>query len=170
MAFFEIYKKDQGKYVRWGTVVGIGILVAIGMYWLAKLVLGPLHDWQVTGTPAETVPTSAPAVGSALANSIVKPATGLVISAFYMQTIAVVLFGTAGAWLALWLVNRPRTADFMIMTESEMRKVNWPSRRDTIVNTKVVIVLTLLFGMMLAVVDGGFIWFFTAVGVLSQGK
>lgn len=141
MALLEIYKKDQGKLVRWGTVGGIALLLGIGMYWIAKGVVNVLGDWHITST--------------------------FTIHALYLQTFWVVLFGLIGAVLALWLVNRPKSADFMIMTESEMRKVNWPGWHEVWVSTKVVIVLTLFFAAMLFVVDWLFIRFFEAVKVLA---
>ena len=74
-------------------------------------------------------------------------------------------------WLALWafgafyFVNTPKYGEFMIMTESEMRKVSWPSRREVINSTKVVIILTLVLGLLLWLVDVGFIKLFQLVGV-----
>ncbi len=55
------------------------------------------------------------------------------------------------------LMNWVRFADFMIMTESEMRKVYWPPRPTVIAWTKVVIGLTLIMALLLTVVDSGFV-------------
>lgn len=55
------------------------------------------------------------------------------------------------------LMNWVRFADFMIMTESEMRKVYWPPRPTVIAWTKVVISLTLILALLLTVVDSGFV-------------
>ena len=67
--------------------------------------------------------------------------------------------------LTFFVVNRPYLAEFMIMTESEMRKVAWPSRRETISSTKVVILLTVLLGLLLFLVDIGFSKFFIWIGI-----
>ncbi len=75
-------------------------------------------------------------------------------------------------WVAIWLlatfmfVNAPKMAEFMIMTESEMRKVTWPTRREVITSTKVVILMTLLLAFMLWFVDIGFLTLFTKLGIL----
>lgn len=61
-----------------------------------------------------------------------------------------------GILLALWIINRPRQAEFMILTESEMRKVSWPNRQSVMGSTKVVIFLTLLFSALLFFVDIAF--------------
>ncbi len=42
------------------------------------------------------------------------------------------------------------------MTESEMRKVTWPTRRDVITSTKIVILMTMVLAFMLWLVDIGF--------------
>lgn len=73
--------------------------------------------------------------------------------------IAVVL-SIAAILFALWLINRPKQAEFMILTESEMRKVSWPSRQTVSGSTKVVIFLTLLFAALLFLVDLAFLGIF----------
>jgi preprotein translocase subunit SecE len=140
---FEIYKKDQGKYTRWGTVAGIALLVGIGMYWLGTQVLAPLGDWHVGSV---TIPR------------------------LFLVSFWVLVFGIAGVLMGLWAVNRPRSAEFLIMTESEMRKVNWSTRKEVVISTKVVIFLTLAFACMLALVDYGFVALFQAVGLLPPGQ
>jgi len=61
-----------------------------------------------------------------------------------------------GSLLTFWLVNKPSFAEFMIMTESEMRKVTWPTRRHTFTSTKVVIFMALALAVLLWLVDIGF--------------
>ena len=83
----------------------------------------------------------------------------------------VIKVGSAIVWLALWglfafwFVASPKWGEFMIMTESEMRKVSWPSRREVVSSTKVVIILTLALGVLLWIVDLGFIQLFKWVGI-----
>jgi preprotein translocase subunit SecE len=75
-------------------------------------------------------------------------------------------------WLLLWalgtfwFVNSPKWGEFLIMTESEMRKVTWPSRREVINSTKVVILLTFGLGMLLWIVDLGFLDLFKSIGIM----
>jgi preprotein translocase SecE subunit len=48
------------------------------------------------------------------------------------------------AVFAFWLFNRPATVDFLIETESELKnKVTWPSRKEE-VNSSIVVVITVL--------------------------
>jgi len=71
--------------------------------------------------------------------------------------------------LLWWILNKPRIADFMIATESEMRKVNWPTRREIIGSTWVVISGTFLMSLVLFVVDITFAKLFMSIGVLEGG-
>lgn len=79
---------------------------------------------------------------------------------------AVVLFFSVFTY---WLLNKPRVADFMIATEAEMKKVNWPSRREIVGSTWVVICGTFLIAALLFVVDLIFAGIFRQIGVLKGG-
>jgi len=81
------------------------------------------------------------------------------------QASAAAIWLAAWALFAFWFVSSPRWAEFMIMTESEMRKVSWPSRREVVNSTKVVIILTLAMGVLLWIVDIGFIQLFKWIGI-----
>ncbi|MGC9453582.1 MAG: preprotein translocase subunit SecE [Phycisphaerae bacterium] len=74
----------------------------------------------------------------------------------------------AGGLLMLWLINRPRTADFLIATEGEMKKVSWSSRKEVVGSTKVVIVTTLIMAAVLFAVDMLFAWMFSLMGVMGS--
>jgi preprotein translocase subunit SecE len=128
--FFAIYKPGQGKYVRWGTVVGLAIVVGAGAFWL-------------------NYATDRLFTASAMTKAIVEG--------------AFVLLGGLATFMA---VNRPRPAEFMIMTESEMRKVSWPTRQTVVNSTKVVIFLTLLLAVILWSVDSGFLKLFMWMKIL----
>ncbi|MFP3937756.1 MAG: preprotein translocase subunit SecE [Phycisphaerae bacterium] len=67
----------------------------------------------------------------------------------------------------LWIINRPSSADFLIATEGEMKKVSWSSRKEVIGSTKVVIVTTLIMAAVLFAVDMVFAWAFNAIGVMG---
>jgi len=69
--------------------------------------------------------------------------------------------------LMFWLVNRPRSADFLIATEGEMKKVSWSSRKEVVGSTKVVIVTTFLLAAILFGVDLLFTFLFEWMGILG---
>jgi preprotein translocase subunit SecE len=71
------------------------------------------------------------------------------------------------AYLMFWVVNRPGSADFMIATESEMKKVSWSSRKEVVGSTKVVIVTTFIMAAILFGVDFLFAAIFHWMGILG---
>ncbi len=85
----------------------------------------------------------------------------------YIKAIVSLILAAAGGIFCYWVVNKPKFADFMILTESEMRKVAWPLPRVVVTATKLVILMVLLLAGMLWLVDFAFIWLFQAIHVLS---
>ncbi|MEQ9455462.1 MAG: preprotein translocase subunit SecE [Phycisphaeraceae bacterium] len=81
-----------------------------------------------------------------------------------MAFAAVMFFGM----LLYWIFNKPAVAEFMIATEAEMKKVNWPSRREIVGSTIVVISGTLIFAAFLLSADVAFSWLFQEIGVLQS--
>lgn len=87
-----------------------------------------------------------------------------------VQTIAV-----TGAFLGVyclvifWITNKPRNVDFLIATDSEMKKVNWTSRKELIGSTKVVIIFMVLVASILFIIDIVFGYFFKLIKVLEAG-
>jgi preprotein translocase SecE subunit len=81
------------------------------------------------------------------------------------QIAAAAIWLVLWAWATFWFVNSPKYGEFLIMTESEMRKVTWPKRQDVTIAVKIVILLTFLLGLMLGLVDVGFIKLFHWIGV-----
>jgi preprotein translocase subunit SecE len=77
------------------------------------------------------------------------------------------LLVAALAALMFWVVNRPSSADFMILTESEMKKVSWSSRKEIIGSTKVVIVTTFILALILFGVDILFIRLFSWMNIIA---
>jgi preprotein translocase subunit SecE len=72
-----------------------------------------------------------------------------------------------GCWFAYRIINQPKFAEFLISTESEVEKVNWPDRQYVHRATIVVIVTMLVMGAMLFLYD--LIWqtLFEAIGFLD---
>ena len=78
-----------------------------------------------------------------------------------IPSMVVVLIGL----LSFWMVNRPRSADFLIATEGEMKKVAWSGKKEVIGSTKVVIVTTVMIALLLFGVDILFGALFKGMGV-----
>lgn len=79
----------------------------------------------------------------------------------------IAIFGAVGYWLLG--LNR-KVCDFLIATESEMKKVSWTSRKDIVGSTKVVVFVVIVLSILLFVVDIGFMIFFTKIGVLKGAE
>jgi len=139
--FFTIYKKGQGYWTRMGTALGallLGGLTAYNLY-VYLPVLIHFDTTQAGQTRAKEI-----ALGVALA------------------------FATLFGFFAWRTMNKPSNVDFLIATDSEMKKVNWTSRKDLVGSTKVVIVFMFLIAIFLFMIDIGFSYFFYLIGVLKH--
>jgi len=136
--FFHIYKSGQGYWTRMGTA-GAAALIA---FLTAHFLYQNMHVWLQNGGMTESAarPTSIYIIG------------GLLIA-----------FG-----LFVWyLMNKPTNADFLIATDSEMKKVNWTSKRELIGSTKVVIIFMFLIAFLLFAFDIIFGYLFYFLDVLK---
>jgi preprotein translocase SecE subunit len=141
------YKRSQGLRMRRATILGILILAGCGIYTLLAhhtLQTGP-RNWSVPIPYTESVIPILPHV------SITLP----------------LVLGTLSLWLAYRVVNFPVFADFLIATEAEMNKVSWTTRRRLVQDTIVVLVTVALLTLFLFVVDQGWAWMLTRVGVVQ---
>ena len=81
-------------------------------------------------------------------------------------TIIALVFAAVYGFGVYWLMNKPTNAEFLIATDSEMKKVNWTSRSQLIGSTKVVVGFMFLIAALLYVIDLVFQTFFWAIDVL----
>jgi preprotein translocase SecE subunit len=133
------YMGSQGMRVRRGTMLGILLLAAAGIYSLYS------HGTLVT----------------AARNWIVRiPFTQdqYVWLLPDVQFTVPLLLAAASLWLAYRVVNLPIFADFLIATEAEINKVSWGTRRSVIQDTVVVLVTVLLLTVFLFVMDLAWGW------------
>jgi preprotein translocase SecE subunit len=123
----RIYKEGQGKWAR-GLLV---IAIMLG----AIFALRQLHDYMQPGT----VPI--PLIGFELDWRFLVHGPLLI----------------GAAVLSYWLFNRPRTADFLIDTESELKnKVTWPSQKEEVNASIVVVVMVLILAVFIFFFDNIF--------------
>ena len=85
---------------------------------------------------------------------------------YYQGGTAIGLIAVFGITVFL-LLNKPNIADFMIATEAEMKKVNWPSKKEIIGSTWVVICGTAFIAVLLWLINIAFAWLFTSIGLLE---
>lgn len=140
------YKRSQGLRVRRGTMLGIIILAACGIYTLYS------HHTLQVGPPTWAIPI---------------PYTELAIPLLPHVAITLpLLLAAVSLWLAYRVVNFPTFADFLIATEAEMNKVSWTTRKRLVQDTVVVLVTVALLTLFLFVVDQAWAWALSRVGVL----
>jgi preprotein translocase subunit SecE len=81
--------------------------------------------------------------------------------------ILLAVFGAAYAAIAFHYLNKPGNVDFLIATDSEMKKVNWTSRQELIGSTRIVIFFMFTIAIVLFVYDLFFHTIFYWIGVLK---
>jgi len=137
---FAVYKPGQGYWTRVLTAVAVGTIVLSGIGWF----LNGVFQTKIL-----------PKLGAAAQTN----------DLYWKAGIAVTVILVTGA--LLWtILNKPNIADFMIATENEMKKVNWPSQKAVIGLTWVVISGTLMIASLLYVINIVFSWFFIEIDIL----
>ena len=154
--FFHIYKSGQGYWTRMCTVMAAGLIILLTakfMYDTLPVTLRPMFD-----RSEQLTDSAAKAAAMLHANSLA-----------HNVTIGVVIGVVVGlGLLAYSLMNKPTNVDFLIATDSEMKKVNWTSRAELIGSTKIVVIFVLLITVILFVIDVIFGYFFWFIDVLKQ--
>jgi len=143
--FFTIYKRGQGKWTRLGTVfvaLLLGVLTAFSIYQNSL-------PYLVTSDPDPTV------------------------QALHTIKMQHIMLGVSVGFLALFCIfvyrvtNKPKNVDFLIATDSEMKKVNWTTQGELFGSTRVVVLFLFFIAVFLSVVDLVFYGFFHLIGVLQ---
>ncbi|HZZ41852.1 MAG TPA: preprotein translocase subunit SecE [Tepidisphaeraceae bacterium] len=80
-------------------------------------------------------------------------------------SLGILAVGALACWFAM---NRTTSVDFLIATDSEMKKVNWTSREELIGSTKVVVLFMFLIAFFLFGIDIFFGYFFYFIDVLKS--
>jgi len=71
------------------------------------------------------------------------------------------------ALLTFWITNKPGNVDFLIATDSEMKKVNWTTKGELMGSTRVVVLFLFFIAIFLSVVDLVFYELFHFIKVLE---
>ncbi|MEZ6137134.1 MAG: preprotein translocase subunit SecE [Pirellulaceae bacterium] len=73
--------------------------------------------------------------------------------------------GALGCWFGYRLVNWPKFADFLISVEAELNKVSWPTQKE-LVRASIVVIFTILFmSAVLFAYDAIWRLLFTSLGI-----
>lgn len=96
------------------------------------------------------------------------PRPQAVIEPVLIQGIAASVILVIGAIVTYWFCGvRPKTVDFLINTDMEMKKVNWSTRKDIIGSTWVVIGSSFLIAAFIFLTDFIMQALFKSIGVLQ---
>ncbi len=83
----------------------------------------------------------------------------------WLSYLVAVGLGAIGIWFGYRLVNWPRFADFLISVEAELNKVSWPTQKE-LVRASIVVIFTILFlSAILFIYDLVWQFVFTAIGI-----
>jgi preprotein translocase SecE subunit len=135
--FFTIYKKGQGKWTRLGTVLAATLVGLLTAFSMYGY-LQPYIHVGVNGSKTREVLFA--------------------ISAGFLAVYALLIY---------WIMNKPSNADFLIATDSEMKKVNWTTKGELLGSTRVVIIFIAFIAIYLFLMDQIFQVFFWAINVLK---
>ena len=132
------YKPDQGTYARTTALLLLSGLVVFGghtlYYWLLSFRGDDAHPGFMVRDLA-----SGPV-----------PVVGLPLTPALLVTVVVV--GVL-LWLVAHLLNKPKVAEMLIECETEMRKCTWPSAKETVTASLVILVVMLFFTGAMAAFD-----------------
>jgi preprotein translocase SecE subunit len=138
--FFTIYKRGQGKWTRLGTAFVAFLLAVLTAFSLYQNILPYLPT--TTDTQHD--------------RSVRQVILGCCVGFFVV--LGIIIF---------WQTNKPRNVDFLIATDSEMKKVNWTTAGELMGSTRVVILFLFFIAIFLSVVDLAFYGLFHLFGVLQ---
>jgi preprotein translocase SecE subunit len=120
------YKKDQGRYARLAAFWVLAVLVFYG------------------STSLHTT------LSSMFDGKLASPIGGLVVPVFSIKLSPAFLVAATVCCVGIWFLYRwlesPKIADLLIETETELRKVTWPTTPE-VINSSIVVVVCVLFLM-----------------------
>lgn len=165
------YQPGQGKFVRASITASCILLLVFGAVQLNQVLASLATSvWICNAHPDVQQAESGPCPYGDRSSLIERKRDSWYGQRVYHTTVLGVeitlynaTYVAVGAFVLLsWVVWRvfhwKRSADFLIETEGELRKVAWPPRREFLGASLVVIILTVFFSGFLFAVDQGLSW------------
>lgn len=140
---FQAYKSKQGLYARWTSFVSCALLFLFGVYRLY---------WSFP-TSDERWGTFSWAWAHNKWYETVLPLVDITVAVTPRLTITIACGAFCLILFAFLTFRHERISEFLIDTESEMRKVSWPTTKDVVKSSFAVIVMVILLGLFLYVSD-----------------
>lgn len=148
--FFTIYKHGQGYWTRMCTALGSALILLMSANFI----------W--SNVPPYLRPMLTPANATSAQITVAAAKTERV------TMLICVVFLVLSSILVWKLINSPTNADFLIATDSEMKKVNWTSRKELVGSTKIVVFFMFVIAIVLFLVDIFFGYLFYFLHVLKS--
>lgn len=127
----KLYKPGQGMLVRWIAFGLVSLMILFGCNSLYHFVALRSNWWT---DPIFTFPVIDVAV-----------TYGFLVSAAVAAALCFVAY--------VFVVNHPKSAEFLIETEGELKKVNWPPRHEFLGSSFIVILSVMIISLYLMLVD-----------------
>ena len=131
------YKEDQGRLLRMAAFWSMTLLLLFGCKFVHDILIGFRSMQNPLG-------------------GIRIPVLGIDLTGAFL--IALIIFVGGLLMIRRWQ-SKPKVADLLIDTESELRKVTWPSLDEVINSSIVVVVCVLIIGLFMAGSD----WFIARI-------
>jgi preprotein translocase SecE subunit len=142
--FFSVFKYGQGYWTRLGTAIGATVV----LLFIGQFIYSQLPAWFAAPRLEAGV---APAGLTGLIYEYSGTGAGEMNRIARFVIVGVVLLPFFA--LAWWLMNRVTHAQFLIDTDSEMKKVNWATWPELLGSTRVVIFFMLATAAVLFIYD-----------------
>jgi preprotein translocase SecE subunit len=134
MLDWKIYKEGQGKWARNSLAALIALIALVAAIRIYDSLIDPSSELEIVNTWWEYL----------------KVSTWVIDYRFLVVVPVLIAF----LIFDVWQYNHPAWADFLIETENEMKnRVTWPSKREEINSSAVVIIAVLLIGGYIFIVD-----------------
>ncbi len=158
---------STGETIAAGTVESYTPSIRTARVILDKINIEPLHTLRDTKQAVVAAPD-----GSRAFFANVTVAEGIpIFRLLYLQSAVAALIAVAGIFTIYTFIGRkPGPVEFLIATDSEMKKVNWGTRRVIIDSTYVVIGATFLIAGIIFAADSIFAIVFQRMGILGSGS
>jgi preprotein translocase SecE subunit len=173
--FFTIYKSGQGYWTRMGTLIGVALLGLMLSYTLYDKIPPFISEADTSALQRRIDQNAKAAPAEKLSDAQVEAVRTQIASMNEARGALAkrIGLGVAGGFLliytvvSLYLMNKPANVDFLVATDSEMKKVNWTSRKELMGSTKIVVIFMLLIAFFLFSVDWIFHLLFYLINVLK---
>lgn len=137
---FEIYRKNQGVYARYGLAIILGFIVLFASYSLYGRLIPLPEVYAGARVPVLNVSFNWGFLGAVILFMICGAFVGILVGG--VQT-RIRPLDTGGR----------KIVDFLIETQAELQKVSWPTKQELVGSIIVVIISVIILGMYIFGVD-----------------